>query len=164
MDPRMLLKTGFSPEEGARFGQASPRRPHVLIAEDDDEFRRLLASSFEEAGFAVSDCPDGSRLFTKTAGSVLDRTKPKVDLIVSDIRMPGYTGIEFLTRLNDFQWRIPIILITAFGDSETHARALEMGAFAILDKPFEIDGLVRLARQALGGSYFNRHSEEEFKE
>ena len=158
---RIKMKEDYSPEESAVFGEGSPQKPHVLIAEDDDEFRRLLTSSFEEAGFAVSDCPDGTLLFTRTAGSVLDRMKPKVDLIVSDVRMPGYTGIEFLARLNDFQWRIPVILITAFGDSETHEKALEMGAFAIMDKPFEIDGLLHMARQVFAGTSFHRYFEKD---
>ncbi|MBU0753859.1 MAG: response regulator [Planctomycetes bacterium] len=149
-DSRMKKKTDSSRDETAIFRQVSSRKPHVLIAEDDAEFRSLLTSSFEEDGFVVNECPDGTQLFTKTAGSILDRTKPKFDLIVSDVRMPGYTGIEFLSRLNIFQWRIPIILITAFGDDDIHAKALELGASAIMDKPFEIESLIWLARQALG--------------
>jgi CheY-like chemotaxis protein len=155
-DHRIKSNTSYSPEAATVSGQDSPHMPHVMIAEDDEEFRRLLVSSFEASGFAVSHCTDGTQLFTRTAGSILDMTKTKVDLIISDVRMPGYTGIEFLARLNDLQWRIPIILITAFGDSETHARALAMGAFAIMDKPFEIENLVRQARQALEATRASR--------
>lgn len=152
------------PEGNERFAPAPAKKPHVLIAEDDDEFRRLLASAFAEAGFAVSECPDGSRLFTTTVGSILDGTKPKIDLIVSDVRMPGYTGMEFLSRLHDFRWNIPVILITAFGDGETHAKALRMGAFTVVDKPFEIGLLVQIARLALGGAVFGKYFEKSIKE
>jgi DNA-binding NtrC family response regulator len=161
---RLELEPGGRPEPAGRFAPVSQRKPHVLIAEDDSEFRCLLAGAFTEAGFAVSECSDGSRLFITTADSILDRTKPKVDLIVSDVRMPGYTGIEFLSRLHEFRWNIPIILITAFGDPDTHAKALRMGVFAVLDKPFDIERLVRTARHALAGIAFGRYFTDTFKE
>jgi two-component system response regulator (stage 0 sporulation protein F) len=128
------------------------KRVHIAVAEDDGDFRRLLAMMLKRASFEVSECSDGSALFSATAGSILDRSKPAIDLIISDVRMPGYTGLEFLEKLGQLCWKIPVILITAFGEEKVHNQAKEMGALAVFDKPFEIDELVRFVERVTGRS------------
>ena len=71
------------------------------------------------------------------------------DLIISDIRMPGITGIEVLEGLHAHENCPPMILITAFGDKETHAQAHRLGAAAIFDKPFDIEDLLANVRETL---------------
>ena len=65
------------------------------------------------------------------------------DLIISDIRMPGITGMTILDGVQLFEGFPPMILITAFGDEETHAEAKRLGVAAIFDKPFDLDELLR---------------------
>jgi CheY-like chemotaxis protein len=62
-------------------------------------------------------------------------------VIVSDIRLPGYSGFDLLEALHDAQCDTPVILMTAFGDQETHDKARRLGAVAIFDKPFDADDL-----------------------
>jgi CheY-like chemotaxis protein len=69
------------------------------------------------------------------------------DLIVSDIRMPGVTALEVVEGVQQYGGLPPIILITAFGDKDTHMRAYELGVAAVFDKPFEFDGLLAKARE-----------------
>jgi DNA-binding response OmpR family regulator len=111
----------------------------VLLAEDDLEMRRLVAETLRRDGYDVLEAEDGGRLLVHLT-SQNQRPEPEVDLIISDIRMPIYTGLEVLARLRDARWTVPVILMTAFGDSETRARAEALGA-VVFDKPFALDDL-----------------------
>jgi len=71
------------------------------------------------------------------------------DLIVSDIRMPGFTGMEILDFVHDNSGFPPIMLITAFGDAKTHAEAESLGVAAMLDKPFDLDVFQEIVAQIL---------------
>jgi CheY-like chemotaxis protein len=117
-------------------------RPRVLIAEDDDKMRQLLAKVVRAAGYAVVECRDGIELFGHLEAFVGRQTALEFDAIVSDILMPGPTGLEILEALHDHTGFPPVILITAFGDKGTHTRAQKARAAAVLDKPFELDELL----------------------
>jgi DNA-binding response OmpR family regulator len=111
---------------------------HVLIAEDDTEMRRLLADALRRSGCEVAEAKDGSQLFAVCSAG----DGPAFDVIVSDQRMPGRTGLDVLADLRRRGWRGAFVLITAFGDAETHAWASRLGA-AVFDKPFDLDELRR---------------------
>ena len=121
-----------------------PRPPRVLLAEDDEEMRALLTEELRDAGYQVFPVPDGKGLFRclKSQRSVC----PLPDLVVSDIRMPGLSGMEVLRSLRKSDWTMPVIMITAFGDKQTHDEARELGAATVLDKPFDVEELVHAAR------------------
>jgi CheY-like chemotaxis protein len=127
----------------AAAGTAASGRPRVLLAEDDDEMRRLIAETLRRDGYHVMEAPTGRDLMAVVAG-LQDREGPGrvADVIISDIRMPGMDGLELLKELRMRKLTMPIILITAFGDEETHRRAEELGATAIFDKPFDLDDLL----------------------
>ena len=72
-----------------------------------------------------------------------------VALIISDIRMPGFTGMEVLEETSRKEAFPPMILITAFGDEKTHALADELGVAAMFDKPFDMDDLLAKVRELL---------------
>lgn len=123
--------------------------PHILLAEDDKEMRTLLAQSLRTAGYRVSECPDGWNLLDRLSTFILpdSRKHEKVDLVISDIRMPGLTGLEILEGVQQTNGFPPMVLITAFGDEDTHAQADKFGAAAMFDKPFEIDDLLAKVRK-----------------
>jgi len=123
--------------------------PRILVAEDDVEMRRLLVTSLRNSGFETTECSDGYQLLDHLGNPVFDGEPDGFDLIVSDIRMPGVTGIEVLEGIHDAEWFVPMILITAFGNEEVHRQADELGAAAMFDKPFDIDELVAKIRQVL---------------
>src|SRR6187455_2965437 len=114
----------------------------VLVAEDDDELRWLITRTLRKSGFDVIEARDGSALLDR-AGELLvkDPSLSGLDLIVSDIRMPGWSGLDVLAGLHHSEVRVPIVLITAFGDSSTHEQAARLGAAAVVDKPFDLDHL-----------------------
>ena len=128
----------------------------VLIAEDDEAFRNVVAQSFRKHGFAVTECRHGVDLIGQL-GCLEEPTQPNdFDLIISDIRMPGVTGLSVLEGLREFPNVPPTILITAFGDEETHAEAKRLGAAAMIDKPFEIGDLLSRAREILAAKSSQR--------
>jgi len=125
------------------LGQAvlAARPARVLLAEDDTELRTLLATCLRQDGYCVVEAKDGDELLQEIGDGLLAAYSVRPDLIVSDIRMPGRSGIDVLAGLRDAAWETPVVLVTAFGDEETHARAKALGATAILDKPFDVDDL-----------------------
>jgi len=126
------------------IGKSAPR---ILLAEDDYDMRILLAWSLRESGYEVVECPDGIHLLDHV-GSFFPPADPEdFDLIISDIRMPGVTGLEVLEGTREYKGFPPMILITAFGDEETHEQARRLGAVAIFDKPFDIDDLLTKVRE-----------------
>jgi CheY-like chemotaxis protein len=118
------------------------RIPRILVAEDDIEMRRLLAWQLRRSGFEVTECSDGYQLLDRVGNPISASEEHDFDLIVSDIRMPGVTGLEVLEDMHNQEWFTPMILITAFGDSQIHAQASSLGAAAIFDKPFDIENLI----------------------
>jgi DNA-binding response OmpR family regulator len=123
------------------------RRPCVVLAEDDREMRMLVATTLRRAGWDVLEAGDGIDLLD-CIGWVIEARDDWADcVLVSDIRMPGLNGLEALERLRAIGWSGGTILITAFGDEATHARARELGAVVVLDKPFELDALCEAIRQ-----------------
>jgi DNA-binding NtrC family response regulator len=119
---------------------ADLERPRILLAEDDDEMRRLLSATLSRDGFEVIEAKDGNDLIRLIGDQLLEgKGDPGVDLIVSDIRMPGLTGMNVLAGLRKVDWATPVLLITAFGDKETHQEARRLGAAGVFDKPFDLD-------------------------
>ena len=131
-------------------------RVDILLAEDDLEVRRFLAQALRSDGFRITEAVSGTQLMDR----LWERAASKAgfDLIISDVRMPGFTGFEVLEMLreqpdpsDDFEPQVrevPIILITAFGDPGLHAAATRLGA-VVLDKPFDIDDLRACAHRLL---------------
>lgn len=133
------------------------RTPRILLAEDDYEMRTLLTHRLRKEKFEVNACDDGFHLLQELGAAADPVMIEDYDLIISDIRMPGFTGLEILDFVSSNGSLTPLILITAFGDAQTHAEAEKLGAVAVLDKPFELDRLVELARKALTASPGNRN-------
>jgi len=141
----MIQHNGDSKGDDRAVPPVTPRtdgRPRVLIAEDDDKMRQLLAKVVRGDGYAVVECRNGLDLFGHLEAFVGRHAAVDFDVIISDILMPGPTGLEILEALHDRTGFPPVILITAFGDKGTHARAQKASVAAVLDKPFEIEDLL----------------------
>jgi two-component system, response regulator, stage 0 sporulation protein F len=119
------------------------RRVRIMLAEDDAEMRTLLVDSFARDGYEVIAAQNGLEMIEEIRMLLFRGDPLPVDLIVSDERMPGMPGLEFLSVLREAEWPTPFILITGFGDERIHERAMQMGASAVFDKPFDIDDLRR---------------------
>ena len=142
---------GWLEEDELEDAGLRARCPRILLAEDDSEMRRLLCRSLQADGYDVLEAANGFRLLEYLGFSVASRAAFDVDLIISDIRMPGFTGLEVLTELRRSNWSTPVILITAFGDERTRLEAERLRA-NLLDKPFDIDRLRDLVRELIPDS------------
>ena len=118
------------------------RRGRVLLAEDDLEMRRMLAWSLEHAGYEVRECANGTTLLRALDGEGRGAGDDRYDLVISDIRMPGYTGLEVLDSVRAFDDCPPVILISAFAYQGTIDQAEALGAVTLLPKPFDVDDLL----------------------
>jgi len=117
---------------------AAERR--ILVIEDEDKLRRVLELQLRSGGFEVelaSNGEDGRKLASHA------------DLILTDLRLPGMDGLSLMERLHEEGVTAPVIVMTAYGSPESLREARQLGAFAVLDKPFEMDALVPLVQHAL---------------
>ncbi len=117
--------------------------PHILLAEDDGEMRTLLASLLREANYKVTECSNGIKLLHHLGTLVLPLQSTHYDLVITDIRMPGPTGLEVLEGIQEHEDFPPFIIMTAFGDDCDYARAKAFGAIDIFEKPFAPEELLR---------------------
>jgi len=118
----------------------APGSLNILVAEDDTEMRKLLYDELRADGHAVSTRCDGSEMLEALSG-VSKAPILVPDVIIMDVRMPGYSGLHILAALRAAEWSTPVILITAFGDARVHEEGARLGATMFLDKPLDIDGL-----------------------
>jgi FixJ family two-component response regulator len=114
----------------------------VAIVDDDDSVRGTLQELLRAAGFS-------SRAFESAEAFLGSGQQQETACLITDIRMPGMSGLELQARLNAERCRIPTIFITAHGDEEMRFQALREGAVEFLPKPFDDEVLVESIRAAL---------------
>jgi DNA-binding NtrC family response regulator len=134
---REELATYEVTQDGAETERSGGVR--VLLAEDDDELRWALSDFLRSEGYDVIAVRDGRAVLERLGATMLleGRDFP-ADIIVSDLRMPGLTGMQILENVRAQGWRTPVILMSAFGDEEVRKRATELGAKAFLPKPVDV--------------------------
>jgi CheY-like chemotaxis protein len=126
------------------------RRTRVLLAEDDYELRLALAELLEFEGYQVRSVASGSALLDYMASWILSEPgAAAVDVIITDVRMPGFNGLNIAEGLRSNGWRHPIIVISAFGEPEMRERVARMGLAAFLDKPIDATTLERTLEELL---------------
>jgi two-component system response regulator PilR (NtrC family) len=113
----------------------------VLIVDDERSMRDFLKILLEKEGHAVATAESGEKALD------LFQNHPP-DIVVSDIRMPGMTGIELLERLKDDTPELPVILITAFASPDDAVLAMKNGAFDYISKPFNVDEIKSVIESA----------------
>src|SRR5580698_10599518 len=128
------------PPENAKSSSPSPR---VLIVDDDAGQRSLLDSFLTGQGFKTVVVDSGERALEKLRGEPFD-------MMVSDVRMPGISGLETMRRARKEHAHLPILLVTAFADIRDAVDAIRDGAVDYLSKPIDLDQLLSAARKATG--------------
>ena len=127
---------------------------HTLISvvEDDQPFRESMRKLMMALGYTVEAFPSAAEFL---ASPLL----PATGCLVSDVQMPGMTGVELYRHLVEAGYAIPTILVTAYPDEEVRRRALKDGVICYLSKPVDDDHLERCLRSALeSGKPHKEHS------
>ena len=114
----------------------------VAIVDDDDSVRGTLQELLRSAGFP-------SRAFESAEAFLGSGHQLETACLITDIRMPGMSGLELQATLNAERCKIPTIFITAHGDEEMRFQALREGAVEFLPKPFDDEVLIETIRAAL---------------
>jgi DNA-binding NtrC family response regulator len=117
-------------------------RPAILIVEDEAKMRRLLDLNLADEGYAVHAAADAE------AGLNLIRQE-KIDLVLTDLRLPGMDGLEFLQMVKRANARIPVVVMTAYGTVETAVEAMKAGAADYVLKPFPLEEIKLVVRKEL---------------
>jgi CheY-like chemotaxis protein len=123
---------------------------YILVVDDEPDVAELFRQQFRRdlrAGRFIME-------FTLSAVEALQRASSIVDanliLILSDINMPGMTGLEMLPQVRAARPDVPVIMITAYGDAETRRKAIERGAAGLLTKPIDFTALRQEIDNRLG--------------
>ncbi len=120
----------------------SDSKPSILVVEDEPKLRRLLELQLADEGFRVHTA--------ETAESGLQLAgKEEFDLVLSDFKLPGMTGVDFLQALKRINSDLPVIIMTAYGTVEAAVEAMKAGAADYVLKPFSLAELVLVIRKEL---------------
>lgn len=114
----------------------------ILIVDDDVQMTVMLKKILEKEGYDVEIALNGQDALAKSAVGDLD-------LIISDIRMPGMDGLEFLERIKGNHQDVPVVLMTAFGSIEAAVESMKKGAYHYIAKPFKTEQLLSVVEAAL---------------
>jgi DNA-binding NtrC family response regulator len=121
----------------------------ILIIDDDDQLRRSFERLLTEEGYTILSAPSGE------AGLKVLRSQVP-DLVILDMRLPGMNGFDTFKAIHDMESKLPVIIMTAYGTTETAIEATKMGAFDYILKPFDIPDMLSVIGQALEASRFMR--------
>lgn len=123
----------------------------VLVVDDKEMLRDSVAVTLQRAGFAVLAASDGA------AGlEIVAKRRP--DAVVTDLRMPGLSGIELIEKIREIDDDMPVVLMTAYGTIETAVQAMKLGAFDYVTKPFEGDELLVSVKRAIEHARLRREN------
>ena len=113
----------------------------VLLVEDKAELRAMFRKALERAGYAVEEAPDGN--------SAIDKVRSRrYQVVLSDLKLPGNSGIDVLREARRVEPTLPVILVTAYGSIEEAVTAMKEGAFDFIQKPVDLDHLKLLLERA----------------
>ncbi|MBW6475929.1 MAG: nitrogen regulation protein NR(I) [Chromatiales bacterium] len=126
---------------------------NIWIIDDDRSIRWVLEKALKNEGMQVQSFESGDK-----ALAMLEREEP--DALITDIRMPGMSGLELLDTINRQHPQLPVIIMTAHSDLESAVSAYQGGAFEYLPKPFDVDDAVELVNRAVAHRRENGQAEK----
>lgn len=149
--------TIYLPRTEAGSGQNAPahvhiapgRRAKILIVDDDDDVRMVAAAMIEDLGYQVEAAHDGSSALETIQAVVNDRRRA-IDLIITDVVMPGMSGVELARRAHEIAPALPIVFASGYADIETFGR--ELSDEAVLKKPYRMTEMAARINAALAES------------
>lgn len=113
----------------------------LLLVEDKSELRAMMRKALERAGYAVDEAPDGAAAIQKVRAR-------RYLLVITDLKMPGASGLDVLRETKQADATIPVLLLTAYGSVEEAVSAMKDGAFDFLQKPVDLEHLKLLVKRA----------------
>jgi DNA-binding NtrC family response regulator len=121
---------------------SSECKGRILVIDDDEAILETLEDALSIDGFEVTTTDRG-------ASAVEAARQGGFNLAITDLKMPGMSGLETLAALRDVQPSLPVIVMTGFASGGTTSECTKLGAFGLLRKPFKLEELLRVIRHAL---------------
>src|SRR5262245_3485984 len=119
----------------------------ILVADDEQNLRRVLVAMLRRDGHDVVQAASGAEAIGQLA---------EVDVVITDLRMPGADGMDVLRSAAKHHPHLPVIMITAYGSVGQAVEAIKAGAFDYIEKPFEQDAIRTIVEKAIGQAAANR--------
>src|SRR5689334_443007 len=139
-----LNSTRVRPSKSS-FPKSNTMQPNILLIEDDQGTASALEKVLRADGYTVNVSPPG-------ADGLAQARNQSYDLVITDLKLPGLTGLDLIAELHSAKPKLPIIMMTAHRTAETGIEAMKLGACDYLVKPFEADELLALTASAVGSS------------
>lgn len=117
----------------------------ILVVDDEEGLREGLRSLLEDEGYAVLCAEDGEKALEIVR-------KAHIDLMLTDMRMPGMSGIDLLKRVRKIREEIGVIILTGYGEIESYIEAMNFGAMEYVSKPFKVNELKFIVNKILDNS------------
>jgi DNA-binding NtrC family response regulator len=133
------LELGNFPHDAKRSTAA-----RVLVVDDESLIRWSLAETLAGSGYEVTEAQDGASAIQAFASS-----HGSTDVVLLDLRLPDADDLRILAAMRQSSPEVPVIVMTAFGTPELLNEALRLGAFAVIDKPFDMSAISPLVERAL---------------
>lgn len=114
---------------------------HILVADDEPDIRTLLHELLSDEGYRISEAKNGAEVLTLLAKG------EEFSLVIMDVRMPGLDGLEVLERMRKNNNDTPVIMVTAHATASVGIRAIQMGAYDYLLKPFDVDEVLLVVKR-----------------
>ena len=119
----------------------------ILIIDDDEQLSKSFAKILDQEGYTVERAPSGEEGLQRMAA------RPP-ELVVLDVRLPGMNGIKTLELIHERDPKLPVIIFTAYGTTETAIEAMKIGAFDYIYKPFDIPEMLKTIASGMEASRF----------
>lgn len=146
MEPKQNKRSAYAMREDI----LAMHPPRVLLADDDPDCREPIAERLRALGYSVIEARNGSELAEQLDSLLLFGEAKGEDLpfalVISDVRMPGHTGLEVLDELRRASVDVGVILFSGDGRPQTREDAVRLGASAFLQKPFGLEELCDICR------------------
>ena len=126
-------------------------KPLILAVDDEENIRNIINYTFEEHNLEVMTAENG-----KAAITILENNP--IDVIITDLLMPTMTGLALIREMKKRKSAIPIIIITAYGNTEMVKEIIAEGVFRLIEKPLDFDILVPIVQDAIENKNKNKNS------
>jgi excisionase family DNA binding protein len=131
------------PAASGPAGAPAPARRRVLVADDEEAIRDLLAKALSLADYEVETAADGSAALARLRAQ-------DYDLLVADLRMPGMDGLALIRDARRFQAGLKVVIITGYSNESSAIEAVNLGVTGYLTKPFRVPQVLATVARALG--------------
>ncbi|HTM44461.1 MAG TPA: response regulator [Polyangiaceae bacterium] len=128
--------------------ESHQEKTRIFVVDDDDDLRMLVAAHLRRCGYDATEFQDGEALLDYVGSLIMSRTDGvrATDMILLDIKMPGFSGLQILTSLRHAKWVNPIIMVTGMR-RDVEDKAFTLGATALVRKPFDMTEVVKMLKR-----------------